>query len=211
MHPAKFLILIIAITVGIVAIIFMGSVLWIAAPLILIGAGIILIITGYWIGFVPLILGIVWLANMRSRRDSSHGGMCFVAGTEILVSLEGQSIPIQQLGLGERIICYDIKNGEYILGSIARVDVSSEPRTCIVTFSDDSSFECSPSQRILAGSDYVRTCNLKPGMRVNGLVIDFVTDNPTKATVYTFVVEPFDNFVVLAAKNPIVCHDNSTP
>ena len=116
------------------------------------------------------------------------------------------------------ILCLNYSTGIPIQGRIERVDVAIEDTLRETTFTNGDSFSCSPSQRLYnhATREWTRTYELSEGLRFpfpnsHELVIASVRGYRWDKKVYSFVVKPFDNFIVLAGKKSmLVAHDNSS-
>ena len=162
-----------------------------------------------WLIPVVFVVFIVLLLGSKGGADTRR--TCFVAGARVVTD-NGLGVSIETLKDGDSILCRDIEDNQDVEGRIERVDINEKEReTVMVVLEKGISFQCSPSQRILIDSgEYVRAHNLEPGMYINGVEVISILDMPG-VTVYSFVVKPHDNFLILVGDNIVVCHDNSTP
>ena len=158
-------------------------------------------------------------SSSPSSYGGPHQGCCFPAGTLVAISLNPTNQTydakrIETLKLGQSTLCLDYSSGIPIQGQIERVDVASEEILRRITFMNGKSVLCSPSQRLrdIRRKEWIRTARLYPGMELGDLVIKELGDIRWGKEVYSFVVQPFDNFLVLPDEDStlLIAHDNSS-
>lgn len=172
----------------------------------------------WWIiGIVVVlwILGSLFGGGGGSKFDSFHssgGHNCFPVGT--LVHTPAGRVAIEGLKTNDHVYCYDYGAKQLVVGQITRVDVGSEPELRIITFLRGGSITCSPSQRLYGGSEkgWIRTGKVKARSAVGEFKILKIETKEWGRAVYSFVIQPHDNFVVLTTGGiELIVHDNSSP
>ena len=152
------------------------------------------------------------------RRGPPTEGCCFPAGT--LVHTPAGRVPIETLKANDSVYCYDYGTKRLVAGQITRVDVGVEPEIRTITFlRGGGSITCSPSQRLYCGPEkgWIRTGEVKARSAVGEFRVLKTETKEWSKPVYSFVVQPHDNFVVLTTGGiellgiELIVHDNSSP
>lgn len=150
----------------------------------------------------------------RNISGSYHGGSCFPSGTNILVAI-GRDFtirPIESFDLRDKIACFDYKTEKFVEGVVERVDIAEEPTLKRIKFSDKDCISCSLSQRLYRGDkQWIRTASIEKGIILfRDTKIVAVENYEWRKDVYSFVVKPFDNFVIAVNDRRMIAHDNSS-
>jgi len=139
-------------------------------------------------------------------------GSCFPAGT--LIHTPAGCVPIESLKENDSVYCYDYRAKQLVAGQITRVDVGVEPEVRTITFLRGGSITCSPSQRLYGGlgMGWIRSGGVKAKSAVGEFKILKTETKEWGRAVYSFVIQPHDNFVVLTTGGiELIVHDNSSP
>ena len=160
-------------------------------------------IVGIFIAFV--IFGLLF----GGGSGSSGGHGCLAAGNQVLTSYG--SVNVESLKKGDLIKSFDYETGNQVEGKILEVQVGSQPVIHEFHLANGARLDTSPTQRVRVNGLWIRAKNLKVGMRIGHSEIIRLSTRQGPEPVYTFVLEPIDNFIVRCGDEDIVCHDNSTP
>ena len=136
-------------------------------------------------------------------------GCCFLADT--IVKLPEGQVKISDIKVGSRVVSYDLERRRFVEGKVVRVDVEIEPVILDIRFAKSDVLTCTPSQRLWAGSAWMCAGEVLGGVTVGEATCASVIQRPWGKSVFTLVVEPWNNYVVLSLKGErFVAHDNSS-
>src|SRR6266403_5699422 len=137
------------------------------------------------------------------------GSKCFPAGT--LVVTENGSRKIDDFQVGDTVVAICFETGMKCLATVERIDVELEKTLLRIEFEGGDALITTPTQRLRNGVEWLLSRDVKPSCWIgNRRVID-IKPRPWGQEVYTLVIVPYNNYVVLTEKHTqIVCHDNSS-
>ena len=73
---------------------------------------------------------------------SYHFDCCFVAGTQVMISLDGQTKNIEDIQEGEQVVSYDVKTGENYLATVSKTIINNGSRNMAhIEFEDGSELD----------------------------------------------------------------------
>ena len=121
------------------------------------------------------------------------------------------SVNVESLKKGDIIKSFDYETGEKADGKVLEVQVGNQPIIHEFRLANGIRLDTSPTQRVMVNGSWIRAKNLKVGMKIGHSEIIGLSTRQGPEPVYTFVLEPIDNFIVRCGDEDVVCHDNSTP
>lgn len=149
------------------------------------------------------------LKNGLLMKGMAAGSKCFPAGT--LVVTENGSRQIEGLQIGDTVVATCLETGARYPATVERVDVDLEKTLLRIEFEGGDALVTTPTQRLLSGSDWLLSRKVRPGSRIGDRLVIDIKPQPWGQEVYTLVIAPYNNYVVLTKERAeVVCHDNSS-
>lgn len=134
-------------------------------------------------------------------------GSCLPQGT--LIQTAAGLRPIESIRIGDQVVSQNVTTGELTVKPVLLTTVRPPTETLLVTTASDRIESTLGHYWWIAGHGWVRTRDLKPGMRFHTATgtaeIESVKSMPEKVTTYNLVVDSFHTYFV--GKERILSYD----
>ncbi|MDJ1482963.1 polymorphic toxin-type HINT domain-containing protein [Cytophagaceae bacterium YF14B1] len=155
------------------------------------------------------------LTRDRNGNLGCSGGFCFVASTPVWVSESGQTRPIGDLQVGEKVLAQRVSSGETGLQKIVSISRNQVSRLVRILVGKDTIWSTVTHPFVGADGKTISAGNLRKGIwlrkavasvmlasssvfvpEAQAVAVDSVAIVDTSATVYNLKVEQFDAYLV---------------
>ena len=161
-------------------------------------------IEGYFIYNSSTGGGLFFLTETNLGSLSGTEDTCFLAGTPVLLA-NGSYKNIEDIKVGEKVRCYDIKNQSMAVGTVTKV--FHHPRASMYVILNGC-IKVTPNHAFLTVEGWKEVKDLKVGDKLVGGGIIFSIEPVYKAVpTYNLEVEPYHNYIVRS----VVVHNPAVP